>query len=55
MTGYTKHRTATPALVRLARTQAAANAGFLTLILAAGFAVDRLAGVLLTVLENFAK
>lgn len=55
MPGYQTYRTAAPALVRLARTQVAVNAGFLVLILAAGFAVDRLAGVLLTVLENFSR
>lgn len=55
MPGYQTYRTAAPALVRLARTQEAVNAGFLTLILAGGFAIDRLAGVLMTVVENFAK
>ena len=53
MPGYQTYRTATPALVRLARSRAAGNVGFLTLILAGGFAVDRLLGVLFTVLENF--
>lgn len=55
MPGYQTYRTTAPALVRLARTKEAANAGFLSLILAAGFAIDRLASVLLTVVENFSK
>lgn len=55
MTGHTIHRTAAPALIRLARHRVAAEAGFITLVLAAGFALDHLAGVILTVLENFAK
>ena len=55
MPSYQTYRTAAPALLRLARSTGAANAGFLTLILAAGFAIDRLAGVLITVVENFAK
>ncbi len=55
MPGYQTYRTAAPMLVRLIRTREAANAGFLALILAAGFAIDRLAGVLLTVVENFSK
>lgn len=54
MTGYTTHRTAAPAIVRLARSKPAAEAGFIALTLAAGFALDRLAGVILTVLEKFA-
>lgn len=53
MPGYQTFRTAAPALVRLARTRGAANAGFLTLFLAGGFAVDRLLGVLLIVLDKF--
>ena len=52
MTGHTIYRTTAPALVRLARHRAAAEAGFITLVLAAGFALDRLAGVVLTVLER---
>jgi len=53
MPEYQTYRTEAPALVRLARSAGAANAGFFTLILAGGFAVDRLLGVLFTVLENF--
>ncbi|MGG7603511.1 hypothetical protein [Massilia sp. BKSP1R2A-1] len=55
MPGYQTFRTAAPALVRLARTRAAANAGFLAMILVGGFVIDRLFGVLLTVLEIFTK
>lgn len=55
MPGYQIYRTAAPTLVCLARTPAAANAGFLAMIIAAGFAIDRLLGVLLTVLENFTR
>lgn len=55
MPGYQTYRTAAPALVRLARTQGVANAAFLALIIAAGFAIDRLAWILMTVLENLAK
>jgi len=55
LAGYTTYRTAAPALVRLARHRVAAEAGFITLVLAAGFALDRLACIILTVLENFAK
>ena len=55
MPGYTTYRTTAPGLVRLARTNGAANAGFLSLILSAGFAFDRLAGILITVVENLAK
>jgi len=55
MTGYTVHRTTAPALVRLARSKSAAEAGFVTLILLAGLALDGLAGIVLTVLENFTK
>jgi len=55
MTGYTTHRTSAPALVRLARSKPAAEAGFVALILLAGFALDGLASITLTVLENFAK
>lgn len=54
MTGHTIYRTAAPAWLRLARHRVAAEAGFIALILAAGFALDRLAGVILTVLEKFA-
>ena len=55
MPGYTAYRTAAPTWLRLARHRAAAEAGFIALVLGAGFALDRLAGVILTVLENFAK
>lgn len=55
MPGYQTYRTAAPALVRLARTSGAANVGFLAMILSSGFAVDRLVGILITVVENFAK
>ena len=55
MTGYTTHRTTAPALVRLARSKPAAEAGFVTLILLAGFALDGLAGVVLTVAARFAN
>jgi len=55
MTGHTIHRTAPPMVVRLARHRAATEAGFIALVLGAGFALDRLAGIVLTVLENFAK
>jgi len=55
MTKYTTYRTTAPALVRLARSKPAAEAGFVALILLAGFALDRLAGIVLTVLENFTK
>ena len=55
MPGYQTFRTTAPALVRLARTRAAANVGFLAMVLAAGFAIDRLLSVLFTVLENFTK
>lgn len=53
--GYTTHRTAAPALIRLARSKPAVEAGFIALVLGASFAVDRLAGIVLTVMENFAK
>lgn len=53
MPGYITYRTTAPALVRLARTRAAVNAGFLILFLATGFAVDRLLDILFTVLEKF--
>jgi len=55
LAGYTTYRTSAPALVRLARHRAAAEAAFIALVLCAGFALDRLAGVVLTVMENFAK
>jgi len=55
MTGYTTYRTTAPALVRLARSKSAAEVGFVALILLAGFALDGLASVILTVLERFAK
>ncbi len=55
MTGYTTYRTTAPAFVRLARTKPAAEAGFVTLILLAGFALDGLAEIVLTVLKNFTK
>jgi hypothetical protein len=55
MPGYQTYRTAAPALVRVMRGQAVVNTGFLALILAAGFAIDRLAGTLIIVVENFAK
>lgn len=55
LAGYTTYRTAAPALVRLARHRAAAEAAFIALVLAAGFALDRLAGVVFTVMENFSK
>lgn len=55
MPGYTTYRTTAPALVRLARSKPATEAGFVTLILLAGFALDGLAGIVLTVLENFTK
>lgn len=51
----TTYRTAAPAWLRFARHRAAAEAGFIALVLAAGFALDRLAGVVLIVLENFSK
>jgi hypothetical protein len=55
MTGHTIYRTAAPAWRRVARHRAAAEAGFIAAILAAGFVLNRLAGVVLTALENFAK
>ena len=55
LAGYATYRTTAPVLVRLARTQATAHAGFLALILAGGFAVDRLAGVLIFIVESFSK
>lgn len=55
LAGYTAYRTSAPALLRLVRSKPAAEAGFIALILSAGFALDRLAGVILTVLENFTK
>jgi hypothetical protein len=55
LAGYTTYRTAAPALVRLARHRAAAEAAFIALVLGAGFALDRLAGVVIAVFEQFAK
>ncbi|MDN4061455.1 hypothetical protein QPK31_24850 [Massilia sp. YIM B02769] len=55
MPGYTIYRTTAPAVVRLARSKPAAEAGFITLILLAGLALDGLAGIVLTVLENITK
>lgn len=55
MPGYTTYRTTAPALVRLARTNGTANAGFLALILSAGFAFNHLAGILMNVSKNLAK
>ena len=55
MPGYTIYRTSAPALVRLARSKPAAEAGFVTLILLAGLALDGLAGVVLTVVARFAN
>lgn len=55
MPGYQTYRTAAPAWLRLARGSAATNAGFLALVLGAGFAIDRLAWVLVTVFRGFAQ
>lgn len=55
LAGYTTYRTSAPALVRLARHRVAAEAGFIALVLAAGFALDRLAGVVIAVFEQFSK
>ena len=55
MPGYTTYRTAAPAWVRLARGSAATNAGFLALILGAGYAVDRLVWVLMTALKGLTQ
>ena len=55
MRGYQTSRTVAPTVVRLARTSAVANAAFLALILSAKFAIDRLAGILIIVMENLTK
>lgn len=51
MTGYTTHRTAAPALIRLVRSKPAAEAGCIALVLGAGFALDRLAGIVIAVFK----
>lgn len=55
LAGHVAYRTAAPALVRLARSKPAAEAGFIALVLAGGFALDRLAGIVIAVFEQFAK
>lgn len=53
LAGYTAYRTSAPALLRLLRSKPAAEAGFIALILSTGFALDRLAGVVITVADRF--
>lgn len=55
MTNYTRHRTASPALVRFLRSDAISDAGFFVMIFTAGVAVDGLLWILANVVQKFAN